>query len=494
MELDPRPNLDSVATIRDDGSRRFVYMADVRGSFTRMREVSGLVLIAVYLLLPWIPVRGYPAVFLDIASRRFHLFGLTLAVQDAWLLFFLITGLGFSLFFVTALLGRIWCGWACPQTIFLDHVFRRIERWIEGDAVQRRLLAGAPWTAGKAAKRVLKHSLYIAASAIITHLFLAYFVSIPHVWAMMRAAPGANWSVFLFIAVATGILYFNFAWFREQLCIVICPYGRLQSALVDDHTLIIGYDAGRGEPRTTFAEARRHADGAVTTGEGGSARGDCIACSRCVQVCPTGIDIRDGLQLECIGCAACIDACDEVMTRLRRPRGLIRYDSLSGFAGRRTRWLRPRTALYGILLLAGAGVATWALSTVRPESLGVTRMTGAPYFVDSDSVRNQFFIRIVNKRPEPARFVLRLEQAPAGLRQTGLTDAIDIPPLGEIVEPLILQVVRSAYQGPFIVRILLQPGTGGPAMERRVEFLGPDVRLLREEEEERRTQNGTLIR
>ena len=484
MELNTRPNLDSVATIRDDGSRRFVYVADVRGVFAGMRKVSALVLIAVYLLLPWVPVRGYPAVFLDIASRRFHLFGLTLAVQDVWLLFFLITGLGFSLFFITALLGRIWCGWACPQTIFLDHVFRRIERWIEGDAVQRRMLAEAPWTAGKTARWVLKQALFIAVSAAITHLFLAYFVSVPHVWAMVRAAPGENWSVFVFIAIATGILYFNFAWFREQLCIVICPYGRLQSALVDDHSLIIGYDARRGEPRMTFAEARKPGAGA----------GDCIACSRCVQVCPTGIDIRDGLQLECIGCAACIDACDEVMERLRRPRGLIRYDSLAGFAGRRTRWLRPRTVLYGILLLIGSGVAAWALSTVHPENLGVTRMTGAPYFVDSDYVRNQFFVRIVNKRPERAEFALRLEGAPAGLRQTGLTGVIDLPPLGEIVEPLILQVARGAYQGPFMIQVSLQPNAGGPSIERRVEFLGPDVRLLRDEEQERRTENGTLIR
>ena len=488
MELSPRPNLDSVTTIRDDGSRRFIYTADVRGWFTRIRGVSALVLIAVYLLLPWIRIGGHPAVFLDIASRRFHLFGQTLAAQDMWLLFFLITGLGFSLFFVTALLGRVWCGWACPQTIFLDHVFRRIERWIEGDAVQRRLLAAAPWTAAKAARRALKHALYIAASAAITHLFLAYFVSIPHVWTMMRAAPGANWSTFLFIFVATGILYFNFAWFREQLCIVICPYGRLQSALIDDHSLIIGYDGTRGEPRMTLAKSRNPAVG------GAAEPGDCIACNRCVQVCPTGIDIRNGLQLECIGCAACIDACDEVMARLRRPLGLIRYDSLSGFAGWRTRWLRPRTALYGVLLLVGVCVATWALSTVHPESLGITRMTGAPYFVDSAYVRNQFFVRIVNKRTEPAQFVLRLEQAPPGLMQTGLTDAIETPPLGEIVEPLILQVARAAYQGPFTLRASLQPRAGGPSMERQVEFLGPDVRLLREEDEECRAKNGPGIR
>jgi polyferredoxin len=182
------------------------------------------------------------------------------------------------------------------------------------------------------------------------------------------------------------------------------------------------------------------------------------------------------------------------MTRVSLPRGLIRYGSLSSFAGGRTRWLRPRTALYGILLLAGASVAGWALSTVHPESLGVTRMVGAPYFVDFDNVRNQFFVRIVNKRPEPAQFVLRLDGAPAALRQTGLTGVIETPALGEIVEPLILQVARGAYQGPFVIEVTLQPRTGGPGIGRRVEFLGPDVRLLREEEDERRANNGALIR
>src|SRR4051794_10453347 len=180
-----RPNRNSVTTIRSDGSRSFLYPADVHGRFTTIRRWTALGLIAFYLSLPWIKINGYPAVFLDIAERRFHLFGLTLAAQDLWLLFFVITGLGFSLFFLTALLGRIWCGWACPQTVFLDHVYRRIERWIDGDAVQRRVLAAAPLSGVKIARRLLKHGLYLFVSFAITHLFLAYFVSLPAVWSMM---------------------------------------------------------------------------------------------------------------------------------------------------------------------------------------------------------------------------------------------------------------------------------------------------------------------
>jgi cytochrome c oxidase accessory protein FixG len=486
------PSRNSVTTIRSDGSRPFLFPADPKGRFTRTRQLSAFGLIAFYLSLPWININGHPAVFLDVAERRFHLFGVTLAAQDLWLLFFVITGLGFGLFFVTSLLGRVWCGWACPQTVFLDHVYRRIERWIDGDAVKRRALHYAPLSGAKIFKRVLKHTLYVLVSAVITHLFLAYFVSLPEVWSMVRAAPTEHWGAFGFVAVATGLLYFNYAWFREQLCNVICPYGRLQSALIDDHSLVIGYDADRGEPR---GPGRRQAtvDRGQATEDGIRAerspvsrllspdQGDCVACNRCVHVCPTGIDIRQGLQMECIGCTACIDACDDVMSRLGRPRGLIRYDSQAAFNGGRTRWLRPRTILYGALLLVGASVATWALSTVKPANFGVTRMTGAPYIISETAVRNQFLVRIVNKRNEPARFVLHVNRAPADIRQTGFESAVEVGPSGELVQPLVLQQPRGAYVGPFRFEIRVEDAAGTFHLECEVEFLGPEARLLREE-------------
>jgi cytochrome c oxidase accessory protein FixG len=465
-----QPSLDSVSTIRDDGSRRYLFLADVTGRFTRARAWAALVLIAIYLLLPWIKIGGYPAVFLDVAERRFHFFGWTLAAQDLWLMFFLITGLGFSLFFVTALLGRVWCGWACPQTVFLDHVYRKIERWIEGDAVARRLLAAAPWTAKKIGQRVAKHAAYLVVSGAIAHLFLAYFVSIPALWRMMSEAPGEHWSAFAFMAVFTGGLYFNFAWFREQLCIVICPYGRLQSVLIDDDSLVIGYDEKRGEPRGKLGTA---------------GAGDCIACNRCVQVCPTGIDIRQGLQIECIGCAACIDACDEVMTRLNKPRGLVRYDSLRGLAGRATRWFRPRVVLYGVLLAVGGAVAMWALSTVKPAYFSVTRMTGMPYVVTPDAIRNQFFVRLVNTRATATAFVVTTANA-AGARQTGFDAPVSVPPLGEEVRPLMLVQSRAAYTGSFHFTVVMRDTAGTFELKREVEFLGPDARLLLEDDHEKK--------
>lgn len=489
-----QPRREAVTTIRTDGSRPFLFPSETQGRFTRARRLSAFALIAVYLLLPWIEINGFPAVFLDLAERRFHLFGVTFAAQDLWLLFFVITGLGFSLFFITSLLGRVWCGWACPQTVFLDHVYRRIENWIDGDAVERRALHRAPWTARKISKRVAKHTCFILFSAVITHLFLAYFVSLPEVWEMVQSAPAEHWGAFAFIVVATGVLYFNFAWFREQMCIVLCPYGRMQSALIDDNTMVIGYDAARGEPRGIGRQetggSRQGAGGRPATGSDLSPvphllspdRGDCVDCNRCVFACPAGIDIRQGLQMECIGCTACIDACDSVMTRLNRPRGLIRYDSQNGFQGRTTRWIRPRTILYFGLGLVGAAVALWAFSTVQPANLGVTRMTGAPYIVDATTVRNQFLVRIVNKRSEPVSFVLRLENAPADLRRIGFDAAVRVEPMGELVQPLVLQQPRGTYTGPFDFRVRIEDEGRTFRLAREAEFLGPEARLLREEE------------
>lgn len=495
------PTRDSLTTVADDGSRVFLHPADVRGRFTFWRRITAVLLIAVYAALPWIPINGHPAVFLDVERLRFHLFGLTLAAQDLWLGFFLLTGLGFSLFFLTALFGRLWCGWACPQTVFLEHVYRRIERWLEGDAARRRQLDRAPWTLDKWLRRGTKHALFIAVSLVITHVFLAYFVSLPRVFQMVTRAPTENWGVFVAILVASGLLYFNFAWFREQLCIIICPYGRLQSALIDEHSLVIGYDARRGEPRgrirrresgisdrETGRENRPIASESFRTeltgasGASAPATGDCIDCQRCVQVCPTGIDIRQGLQMECIGCANCIDACNEIMDRVNRPRGLIRYDSLNGLAGRRTRILRPRIVLYTFLLVIGATVASLGIGGYQPATLGITRMQGAPYFVDGDVLRNQFFVRVINKSDRPLSFVLKVEAGdpgPASVHATGWEDAVEVPSNREEIRPLIVIVPRADYNGRFPLEIKLESEPGGVALTRTVEFIGPDPKLFR---------------
>ncbi|MDX2081235.1 MAG: cytochrome c oxidase accessory protein CcoG [Terrimicrobiaceae bacterium] len=454
--LPKRPSIDSVTTINDDGSRYFVHPADVRGPWTTGRRLVAVVLMAVYVSLPFIPINGAPAVFLDVAHRKFHLFGLTLMFQDLWLLFFLITGLGFTLFLITAIVGRIWCGWACPQTVFLDHIIRRIERVIDGDAVARRKLEDAPLTAGKAIRRVVKHVLFFVFAALIAHLFMAYFVSVPELYRMAHRSPLENWGTFLFVFGMTSALYFDFAWFREQFCIILCPYGRLQSALIDDNSIVIGYDEKRGEPR------------------GKTGTGDCIDCRRCVQVCPTGIDIRQGLQLECIGCEACIDACDEVMVRLDRKKGLIRHDSLNALAGRASKFLRPRLFLYLFFALAGATVFAFATTQVKPVILSVLRMQGSPYIRDESVIRNNFYLRLSNKRGSEHTYKIELVSPQAGLQATGATSApVTLGPREEIQEPLILTVPDKDFHGQFDVEVNVVGESGRVETSRKIPFLGP---------------------
>ena len=453
-----RPTLESVTTINADGSRRFIHPASARGFFNRWRTAFALLLTAIYVALPWIQMNGNPALFLDVAHRQFHYFGLTFLGQDIWIGFFLLSGLGFCLFYITALLGRVWCGWACPQTVILD-VARRIDRWCEGDATERRQWDRSRWTLEKTLRRSAKHALYLVFVLILAHILLSYFVSLPRLYAMMTQAPTQNWGAFLFVFLLSGALWFNIAWFREQFCIVLCPYGRLQSALIDSDSLVVGYDAARGEPR-----GRRHETPA----------GDCVDCLRCIQVCPTGIDIRQGLQMECVGCTACIDACDAVMIKTGRPTGLIRYDSARGFSGAATRWLRPRTILYTFLGLLGAIALTATTSTLKSANLSVTRVTGIPYVIEGGIVRNQFLVRILNKRNAPATFTLDFTGGPNHLQWTGAEQSVTVAPLGEEIRTVVLTLPVTDLKAelPLTLRAVSE---GGTSLEKSVTFLGPIV-------------------
>lgn len=464
MAIPKQPNLVSVTTINADGSRYFLHPSDVRGRWNIARRLVGMLLIAVYALLPWIPINGAPAVFLDVENRMFHLFGLTLVPQDLWVMFFAISGLGFGLFFVTALLGRIWCGWACPYTVFLDHVYRRIERWIEGDAPARRALDAAPWTAGKAIRRLLKHLAYVLVAALIAHVFLSYFVSLRRLYNFMQEGPMQHLTAFGIVTFLTLVLWFCFGYFREQFCIIMCPYGRLQSVLTDDDTINVGYDAGRGEPR----------------GAKGSVEGDCIDCRRCVNVCPTGIDIRNGLQLECIGCTACIDACDDVMVKVGRPKGLIRYDSFNGFAGKVRRFLRPR--IYGYCALAALGLGALTIvasSKARPYNAGVSRVGGSGFFSDASSVRNIYKVRFINKRNQPATVTIRLGGVtPAGYELSGADQTFTVGPQDEMSRTCVVVAPIAAYSGPSDVVLEIHAMPGDVTLGKKVRFLGPNPSTL----------------
>lgn len=470
MSASKKPNLDSVTTINDDGSRYFLHPADVRGKWVSLRRIAGIVLIAIYILLPWIPINGNPAVFLDVENRMFHVFGLTLVPQDLWVMFFAVTGAGFALFFGTALLGRIWCGWACPYTVFLDHVYRRIERWIEGDAPARRALANTPWTASKIIKRLIKHSAYAVVSTLIAHVFLSYFVSLERLYSQMQDGPLQHATAFGVVSAITIALWFSFGYFREQFCIIMCPYGRLQSALTDDDTINVGYDENRGEPR---GKLHKHAD---IPAQASAKTGDCIDCRRCVHVCPTGIDIRDGLQLECIGCTACIDACDEVMVKIDRPTGLVRYDSLNGFAGKGRRYLRPRTYAYTALAALGV-IALLVIASLkaRPFNATISRIGGVGFYSDSNSVRNIYKIRVANKRNQSATVTIRLgADTPQGFELSGSNQTFTIGPLRDMSRTCVIIVPLDAYQGTTDITLNIHADPGDVVIPKTIRFLGPN--------------------
>ncbi|MEM1222455.1 MAG: cytochrome c oxidase accessory protein CcoG [Verrucomicrobiota bacterium] len=454
-----RPTREAVTTINRDGSRFFLHPADVTGLFTSGRRIVAAMLIIIYVSLPWIQINNHPAVFLDVLHRRFHLFGLSFATQDLWMTFFLISGLGFTLFFVTSLLGRIWCGWACPQTVFLEHVYRRIERLIEGNASKRKQLDKRPFDAEKLTKRIIKHSIFVGISAFIAHIFLAYFISIPELYQWITHNPAQHWGAFIFVLTFTGIMYLNFSWFREQLCLIVCPYGRLQSALIDEESLIIGYDEKRGEPR---GPPRKEGFG------------DCINCFRCVQVCPTGIDIRQGLQIECIGCANCIDACDQIMMKLNRPKGLVRYDSQSGLVGKKRHVIRPRLFIYAALMLAGLTAFGLSALQLSNANMSIVRMTGAPYFLTEDVILNQFMIRIINKTNEPRVFTIQTAADDQNYKVEGMKSGVSVPAMGEEVRPLVMSIPLDEYKGRFVFEMILLTNGEEAIIREKAEFLGPD--------------------
>jgi cytochrome c oxidase accessory protein FixG len=341
----------------------FLHPADARGRWSRLRGFVFAALLLVYLVLPWLRIGGRQALLLDIVHRRFAIFGLELPAHDAPLLFLLLAAGAFALCFATALWGRVWCGYACPQTVFIAAVFRRIERAIEGNHLARLRLAQARFSGPWLAKKGLKWAAFVAVALVIAHSFLAYFVGTERLKLAVLQDPKANWTLFVAMLFITAFVLADFAWLRERFCFTLCPYGRFQTVLMDRHSLAIVYDEGRGEPRRGT----------------GAGTGDCVACDLCVQVCPTGIDIRQGVQMECIACTACIDACDSVMAKVAKPAGLIRYDTEAGLRGEPKRTWRARPALYLGFTLAFGGALAAVLLLRRDLDIVPFRAGGAPY-------------------------------------------------------------------------------------------------------------------
>lgn len=384
---------ERLSTTDKKGNRIFLYPAEVKGFFRKHRNRVQAVLILFFLILPWIKWDGVQLFLLDIPNRTFHLFGILFKSHDAPLIFLVLAIATIGLGFLTAVFGRVWCGWACPQTVFIDGVYRRIENWIQGDYLKRRKLSKEPWHFQKIFKITLTWFLYFIVSTIIAHSFVAYFVGSDRLVSMIMGTPQENWTAFLIIMSMTGVLLFDFGWFREQFCIIACPYGRIQSVLMDKRSMSVMYDYNRGEPRKEPHVPKDQ-------------QGDCVNCRRCVEVCPTGIDIRRGIQMECIGCTACIDACDEIMTKVKKPLGLIRYSSEFEIENKisipaQKRVLRPRVISYFAVIVSMMALLVYLVGIREPIKVSVLKAKDAPYSVilenSQEFVLNHFKLHLHNQ-------------------------------------------------------------------------------------------------
>ncbi len=385
-----------------------IYPREVSGRFNRLRIAAIACLFGLFYVLPWLTWQGHQAILFDLPARRFYIFGLMFFPQDFFFLAWLLLIAALSLFFFTALLGRVWCGFACPQTVWTQ-TFIWMERLVEGNRSQQMKLDGASWSAQKIVRKAAKQILWISFSLYTGFTFVAFFTSVDRLVGGLRLWTLGGWELFwiLFYGFAT---YGNAGYLREQVCKYMCPYARFQSAMFDRHTLIVSYDEKRGEPRG----ARRRG---LTYKEQGL--GDCIDCTLCVQACPTGIDIRRGLQYECIACTACIDACDSVMDKMNYPRGLIRYSTQAALEGTATKIFRPRTLIYGALLLALVAGFVYAVTHRSLVDLDVVRDRNALYRrLDDGRIENVYTLRLINKDSRNHDFMVVIKDLP-GARLDG---------------------------------------------------------------------------
>ncbi|MDH3527726.1 MAG: cytochrome c oxidase accessory protein CcoG [Gammaproteobacteria bacterium] len=382
--------------------REKIYPREVHGLYARLRTAGVLGLLGIFYLTPWLRWNGHQAVLLDLPARKFHIFGLTLWPQDFIYLAFLLIIAGLALFFFTALAGRIWCGYACPQTVWTE-AFLWMERRVEGDRMHQQKLDAMPINAKKLRIKATKHALWILFSIWTGFTFVGYFAPIIELGQRLTQFSLGPWESFwvVFYGFAT---YGNAGWMREQVCLYMCPYARFQSAMFDKDTLIISYLPERGEPR---GSRRRSADSREL------GLGDCIDCTLCVQVCPTGIDIRNGLQYECIACSACIDACDDVMDKMEYARGLIKYTTQHEMTGGKTRILRPRIVVYAVFLLVIMGIFAYSIETRTALGLDVIRDRNRLYReTDEGLIENVYILKILNMDEVAHRYTLSVAGIP----------------------------------------------------------------------------------
>lgn len=420
---------DAIATIDRKGHRNRIFPKRPSGPLFDHRTAASLLYLAVFFTLPFIERDGEPLFMINVLKRKFILFGQIFGPEDFFI--FMLGMLTFMVFIIvfTVVFGRVFCGWACPQTVFMEMVFRRIEYWIDGDATEQRRLKEMPWNAYKLRKRALKGVVFWLLSFVIAHFFMAYLIGMDEVRRYLHEGIAAHQGTFVALVAFSTVFFFVFHWFREQVCIVVCPYGRLQGVLLDKDSIVVAYDYVRGEPRGKAAKGR------VSEGNG-----DCIDCAACVRVCPTGIDIRNGTQLECVNCTACIDACDSIMQGIGRAERLIRFASENNIArGERPR-VTGRTVAYSVVLVGLVAALAVMLATRQDVDVTILRASGSLFQAMPDGlIANVYNARMANKTRR---------DIPLELRLSGLRGEIEVVGAGGIV------VGREAYgTATFIVRV-----------------------------------------
>lgn len=379
---------ERLSTTDEAGHRVYLYPEDARGVWKNRRHIFYWFLLALYLVLPWFYIKGKPFLMLNIFTREFTLAGHTIHGVEPILFFLVVASSLFFIGFVTSVFGRVWCGWACPQTVFIQTIFSKIETMIEGRGRARKALDEAPWDGEKLLKKSTKWFLFIILSLHITHTFIGYFVGPRELLAMSMKSPAENMGLFIAMLVSTTVILVDFGWFREQFCLIACPYGRMQSVLMDPNSLVIAYDTKRGEPRR----------GQVPMSE----EGDCINCYACVKVCPTGIDIRRGTQLECIACTQCIDACDEIMVKVQKPKGLIRYSSENALNGISVNKFNFRSIVYLSVCLLFIGGIFFFINQSTKFSFVFMRGNDEPFSIsesesDGKTILNHFTVKLTHQ-------------------------------------------------------------------------------------------------
>ncbi len=467
MKLDEKSEVtyrDTLSTIDDDGKRVWVHAKKPKGKLYNYRQLFGYFLLAFLFIVPFIKIHGEPLLLFDILDRKFIIFGSIFWPQDSFIFYLMMLSSILFIVLFTVVYGRLFCGWACPQTIFLELVFRKIEWLIDGTPAQQKKLKAQTWNASKIFKRVIKHLLFWLISFVLVLAILSFIISAEGVFDFL-SNPFENAKGFLALVIITSAFYFIYGWFREQVCTIMCPYGRLQGVLLDSNSIIVSYDYFRGEPKGVAKKGDK---------EAAEKLGDCIDCKQCVNVCPTGIDIRNGTQLECVNCTACIDACDATMTRIGKPKGLIRFASENGIKSGQKLKLTPRNTAYSIVLGIILIFLTILLLTRPDIETNILRDKNFIYQEQGDTaISNIYNVRILNKTHNEMDLTIKLVSIEGELKFFG--DNLQVKS-GEKTEPKMIIYIPKEKVTKKITSLKLEVYSGNELLEEvETNFVGPDI-------------------